>query len=906
MLGILRSGGAIVGLDSDVVDERARIMAEDTDAALAIVETPDGASDWAGERPVRPLSELFADCDSQTADLPYIDPEAASYVMYTSGTTGVPKGIVIPHGSAARAIHWFHRELAENEPVSWALASTLSFEAPYRVFTSLISGGHVAAYPDPVEPGRIALMDALEDDTVDAITVTPSQLRLLVRDKRPLRRIRTIQVIGEQFPVSLARAARDAFGPDVSIENWYGPTETTMATTRHVFDDNVDVEGILPIGRPAPDSTVHVLDAGGNPVPRGALGEFCIGGVRLSKGYLNQPDLTAASFVPDPFIEGGLLYRSGDIGRIDGNGNLVHHGRRDHQVKVNGVRIELPDVETALLRHEDVTDCAVVPVGTEVVRLAGFYVSDRDIPAAELREDMSRHVSTAMVPTSFARLDSIPLTKSGKAHRRILQDLAEKSEGRETRGADEKAAPRTGTERKLAEIWGEILEVDPIHRSDNFFDAGGDSLTFVHMVLATEETFGVKFPPTAIDGQGDLSTLASLLDDLAPAAETAKADIPAPRTPAARPPVLVRLADKIRNYAANRVRMHRLRAAEPATASGISEELLRQLRLSVAGWPGESLSDVLPVFGFNTSGGKPPIFWCFNGGHEPPEMEKRLGSDQPIYAFRSMSKIVPDMNYRRRRTNDLAQIYAKEIKRLCPDGPYMVGGNCQGGRIAEYVARALMMDGNAVPQLSLLDYVPATPYPGRLALFFGRESTKANPFFHYRAPDVTWRHMHKDVVWDIVPGDHAQYFIEPNVGPFLGRLQERLAEALKAPPFPLGDGALRYRITPSDLPEEMRAGETTTLTFYVANESPISWRPLPDGVFGLAGVWKKDGKIDMPAGQAPLLSELDPGDKVGLELEVTAPDEPGRYALVLDMGVAGLDWFNEPRQGTFEANFSVR
>lgn len=346
-------------------------------------------------------------------------------------------------------------------------------------------------------------------------------------------------------------------------------------------------------------------------------------------------------------------------------------------------------------------------------------------------------------------------------------------------------APESETEKRLARIWSDLLEVSRVGRADNFFDLGGDSLSFVRMVLVAEDAFAVRFPATAIDGKGTLGTLAALLDEMTmaapgnadnlqrsgePAGAGRKPDHPRRRT----------LVSRIRRRISGFLQMRRLRASAPTGKTGVSAELLRQLRFSAADWPGQSMSDDLPVFGLNLDGTQTPIFWCFNGGHEPYAMAEILGPDQPVYAFRSMSKVVPDVEYRYRHSEDLARLYAAEIRKMVPDGPYFIGGNCQGGRIAEFMARILRQDGYEVPQLCLLDYLPESPYPDRVALFFGKESEGFNPFLESGEPQGDWQSLHKQVVWDIVPGGHAQYFTEPNAKPFLLRLKARLSEAISA------------------------------------------------------------------------------------------------------------------------------
>lgn len=611
----------------------------------------------------------------------------------------------------------------------------MSFESPLRMFTGLVSGGSIRVYSEPKSIKDLALADVLREDIVNGLATTPSELRLLVGQDWSVSQLRNLIVIGEPLQRDLAVAAQKSLGPAVSIENWYGPTEATMASTMHRFDVDKDHGATVPIGHPAPDVSIHVLDQAMNPVPAGVIGEIYIGGARLSNGYLNSPELTKERFIPDPFLANQQLYRTGDLGRINRQGELVHHGRTDDQVKINGVRIELAEVECALLTHPRITAC-VAALTKDDPRLAAWFVADADIPVAELRSAVAQQLSSAMIPTLFSRIEAIPLNSNGKVDRKALPPIQSGAQ------QDIKViAPRTKTEKAIAEIWRDILGIEEIGVDDNFTLLGGDSLALIKMVLAVEEKFDGSLSINSLNQIDTIAKLACLIDgEHLTTDASSDADI-------------------------------------DQQEKGLTREMRRQLKIISIGWQGKSSSPSVPIYSLNTQGHLPPLFWCFNAAHEFPEMATELGSNQPIYGMRSLNQVIKDKKERRHVEPSLARIYAKEIQRLYPEGPYLVGGNCQGGFIAAKIAQALIDDGAPVLLLCLLDFVPATAYPGDVSLFFGRESTRFNPFFKSDTPEIGWKQLFGGVAWDIIPGNHGKYFSKPNVTPFCTRLTARIAEA---------------------------------------------------------------------------------------------------------------------------------
>ncbi len=870
LLGVMRSGAAFCASEPWTPQERARLVIKDTDARLILTsnEVAESQAIWARER--LDIEDLLETPD-EAASLPSIDPRATLYYIHTSGTTGTPKGVVVSHESFARFTHWNHATILRGRCVVFALTTSITFDASLRCLTALWSGGSIRVVPEGDLVGEMGLTCALEEDMAATVMTTPSQLRLVVDRPWNLTRLQTLIVLGETLPRTLAHDAVCAFGPNVEIVNCYGPTEAILASTFHRIDPARDAPkevtaatGSVPIGRPAPDVAVHVLDSNLNPMPKGISGEIFIGGMRLSDGYLNQPELTAEKFVDDPFWSGGKLYRTGDLGRVDKDENLVHLGRIDEQIKINGIRIEPGEAERAVAGHPRVKACAVDKRGSDPGRLVGWYVADEDIAPGELRAAASRYVYSASIPSLFQRVEEIPLSANGKIDRGALPDpIPPLIIGSD---ASREALPNDPVEAGIAVIWSRLLGVETLAPNDDFFDLGGDSLSAIHMVHLVESHFGVTFDAKSLEQIATVARLATLVRN-----------------------------SQARSVSAN-IGTQVFEPGSPADPRSIDSEVFRRLRILMAGWKGETVDPEGLIYRANSSGTRPPLLWCFNTQPEFEQMGRQLGADQPLYAMRSLQGVLPPGSDKYRQGMLMAEWYAARLLAAVPDGPCAVGGNCQAARIAMHLARALSDAGRSVAVLCLLERAPPIPYPGRVALFFGRDSESHNAFKRFAQPQIGWRRLYREVVWDVVPGSHGHYFEEPNIGPFCDRIADRMAEAWQTAPLRLPDSALAAAFETLAPIAPFCTDEPRAIEIAVRNESDMTWRPGHESGMCLANRWyptRDDFSAIRLDGTTPLPVPLAPGETCALRLEIRAPEQAGDWILQIELCEEGIAWSSD-------------
>ncbi|MEO3922625.1 amino acid adenylation domain-containing protein [Micromonosporaceae bacterium B7E4] len=493
LLGVWKAGAGYVPLTPDHPRDWATWVLTDTGAGIVL--TGSAHADLVagtGARVVR-LDDISAELAGLPDEAP-VNPATGddlAYAIYTSGSTGRPKGVMISHAAIANRVDWAVRQHGLG-PADRVLQKTaLTFDAAcWEFFAPLVSGGTVALAPVGAERDPAALVRAISGYGVTVFQGVPSVLRLVADDPgwRDCTSLRLLFSAGEPLHAELCRRLTD--GLKVTLWNTYGPTECAIDVTAHPYDPALPT-GPVPIGRPLANLRVLVLDPNGDPVPVGVAGELHAGGVGVARGYLGRPDLTAEKFVPDPYgPPGSRLYRTGDLVRWRADATLEYIGRLDHQVKVNGVRIEPGEVESALVAHPDVSAAVVLAVEAAEggKRLVGYVTGERVPTADRLRTFLRDRLPDPMIPAAFVALPEFPLNSSGKVDRAALPEPDAAAED----GRPPYVAPRTAAERLVARSWAELLKVDRVGAHDDFFSLGGSSLLLTRLANQLRAASGSK------------------------------------------------------------------------------------------------------------------------------------------------------------------------------------------------------------------------------------------------------------------------------------------------------------------------------------------------------------------------------------------------------------------------------
>ncbi|MEV0603329.1 amino acid adenylation domain-containing protein [Streptomyces sp. NPDC050315] len=653
VLGILRAGAACVPLDVSYPPERISRMIERAEPFRVIAHrahahlVPDPALVLPVESIPMPGAEDPGALGEPEPELPL---DSLALILFTSGSSGEPKGVELPHRLWANYTQWQVRIETAAPGARTLQFAPLSFDVSFQeIFSTMAVGGtlHLISDPDRRDPATLLrILDEQEierwfmpfvalqqmAEAADLLGIRPRALRILISS-------------GEQLRVT-EEVRRLCAGRPTLLENQYGPTETNIASAYLLSGDPAEWPALPPIGTPIDGAEIHVLDERLRPVPTGVQGEIYLGGACLALGYRGRKDLTEERFVPHPSGKPGVrLYRTGDVGRVLPNGETVWLGRADNQVKVRGFRVEPAEVEVAITGMADdfpgIRSAAVVARkrgdGVDsflVAYLLGDEQARKNVDLDELRARLRGVLPEYMVPAHLAWLDRLPMTPSGKRDDAALRRIP-----LETGPAAAPTPPRDDHERALADIFGEILARPAMGVHDDFFESGGTSLTAMRLVVTIEKRFGVRVPLTAFVAA----------------------------------PTIAQLAERLRT--------------------------------------GDAAPAFDPVVPIKTGGTKAPLFLVHPLGGNVlcyVRLARHLPDDQPLYALQAAgaepgTEPIATMS-------GLAKSYLEAIRRVQPEGPYRLGGWSFGGFVAFEMARQLRHSGaDEVAQLILLDSIAPDP-----------------------------------------------------------------------------------------------------------------------------------------------------------------------------------------------------
>jgi amino acid adenylation domain-containing protein/non-ribosomal peptide synthase protein (TIGR01720 family) len=518
-LGILKAGGAYLPLDPSLPKESLAFRLQDAQVSVLLTQKrleaalPESIaqvvcidSDWsaiARESQSNPTSEII--------------PENLAYVLYTSGSTGQPKGVAVEHQQLLNYYYAISERLDLSSYHSFATVSTFAADlGNTSIFSSLCSGGclHVVSQERAANPETLA--DYFHCHPIDCLKIVPSHLAALLTASHPEQILPRQRLIlgGEACRWNLIEQL-ESYAPECDIFNHYGPTETTIGALTHAIERNQsdrDSETV-PIGRAIANSQIYLLDSDLQPVPLGVPGEVYIGGAGLTRGYLNQPALTAERFIPHPFAASGQrLYQTGDLARYRSDGSLEFFGRIDHQVKIHGFRIELGEIEAALTKSPAIRETAVLALESQAgnKRLVAYVVPKQDTTPTtrDLRDFLQEKLPEYMMPSAIVQLKALPLTPNGKVDRQALPD----PETTRCDGEGTFVEPRTPAEKILAEIWTHFLKLDQVDVRENFFELGGDSILSMQIIAKARQA-GLQLTSRQLFEYPTIGELAAVVDN---------------------------------------------------------------------------------------------------------------------------------------------------------------------------------------------------------------------------------------------------------------------------------------------------------------------------------------------------------------------------------------------------------
>jgi surfactin family lipopeptide synthetase C len=503
ILAILKAGGAYIPLDPAYPSERLAFMVEDVQTPILLTQTHLGVdTEWLVVRHRLPIhNQIVVNIDSdweiiaqhkEDNLLSEVNPENLAYIIYTSGSTGTPKGTEITHRSIIGfmfGVDYIHLD----EQQIWLQHSSISWDAlTLELWLPLLHGGRCVLYPGKI-PTPEDLSRIIQEQGINTLFLTTALFNLMI-DTMPqgLSGVKQLLFGGESVSVTHVRRALELL-PKTQLIHAYGPSECTVFTCCYPIPKQL-AENIqsIPIGKPIGDRKVYLLDKDLHRVPIGIPGELYVGGASVARGYLNQPTLTSEKFIPNPFVEGDTLYKTGDLARRLFDGNLEFMGRIDTQIKIRGFRIELGEIEAVLNQHPSIKQVVVIAHDKEPRNkyLVAYLVAKDNQPTpSSLRNLLTKKLPDYMIPGAFIFLEELPLTPNGKINRRALPAPDVEQRNLEV----DFVAARTPTEQELATIWVEVLKVKQVGIHDNFFELGGHSLLATQVISRLREVFSLDF-----------------------------------------------------------------------------------------------------------------------------------------------------------------------------------------------------------------------------------------------------------------------------------------------------------------------------------------------------------------------------------------------------------------------------
>jgi amino acid adenylation domain-containing protein len=515
--GILKAGAAYVPIDPDYPQHRIDYLLKSSNTKVLLTQRKFINSLKTGQTEVVVIEDILEDISlsHENLNINYCHDQLI-YVLYTSGSTGNPKGAMIKSHAFVNLVNWFTTEFKIDDESKILLIAPISFDlAQKNLYSALIKGGTLVLF----EPGLFdynCMSETIQKHKINIVNCSPSAFYPLVDfninlDFKRLESVNMVFLGGE--PINLVKLMPWIKSPyfNGEIINTYGPTECTDISSFYRLDNKkIESYSTVPIGKPIHNVQTYVLDKNLNPLPIGVAGELCIGGISLARGYYNDIELTKEKFLEFPAKEGDLIYKTGDIVKWTSDGNIEFLGRLDYQVKVRGVRIELGEIEAKLLKCDNIKEAVVIDKKDENnnIYLCAYLVSEEDLGISEVKNQIRNELPEYMVPSVYVKLDKLPLTPNGKINRKELPEPNKKEDCNV-----KLSLPQNAVEEKMVGIWRKVLGKEFIGTNENFFEAGGNSILLVQMHALIEKTFEGRVKITDLFSYPTISKLAEFLEE---------------------------------------------------------------------------------------------------------------------------------------------------------------------------------------------------------------------------------------------------------------------------------------------------------------------------------------------------------------------------------------------------------
>jgi amino acid adenylation domain-containing protein len=772
ILAILKAGGAYLPLDLSYPAERLAFMLENAKVSVLVTQT--AVRDRLPAHAARSidLDKDGAEIDRASATNPHRSGQAAdlAYVMYTSGSTGQPKGVCIPHRGVVRLVkNTNYLDFSPSQ--TWLQLAPIAFDAStLEIWGSLLNGGKLVLFPGE-KPSLRELGQTIATHQITTLWLTAGLFHLMVDERiEDLRPLRQLIAGGDVLSMSQVRKVLATL-PDCQLINGYGPTENTTFTCCYPIS-SLDGLSAVPIGKPIANTQVYVLDTDGQPVPIGIPGELYIGGDGLARGYLARPDLTSEKFVANPFATGQQLYRTGDLVRYLPDGNLEFLGRIDTQVKIRGFRIELGEIDAVLAQHPAVREVRTIDREDRPgdKRLVAYLVIDPTVSTAAIdwRSFLQSKLPDYLIPSAFVIVAALPLTANGKVDRRALP----MPESDRPTDPQTLVAPRDEVERQLTEIWERVLDVRPIGMRDNFFAIGGHSLLAVRLFAEIDRIWGQNLPLATLLQAQTIEDLAKVLGKQAskPASIATWSSLVLIQSGGPKPPLFCihPIGGNILEYYTFATYLDREQPIYGLQSQGLDG--LQQPFRRVEDMASHYIKEIRTI---QPHGPYFLLGYSF-GGLVAYEMACQLKADgEQIQMLALLDCSAPNLPTRRPALAQSLKIHLCNLWQLNADER----SNYIMGRISyrltrdnerDFLAKSLYKPEDLTPQLFNVldanlqaseDYI-ARPYGGKLTLF----RCQVQDLEHYLHPEFGWR----DLVGDNlniyqVPGSHFRMMKEPRV-----------------------------------------------------------------------------------------------------------------------------------------------